>query len=97
MPISSLQGRSDGLPIYLWQDAYRVAQVAQRHDVPVIAINGVLGDGYQAVYEHGIAAAFSILQRNVSLDTALKNGPLNLEYTSENVARILNLSYNSNN
>ena len=74
-----------------------VAQVAQLHSVPVIAINGVLGDGYQAVYEHGIAAAFSILQRNVSLDTALKNGPLNLEYTSENVARILNLSYNSNN
>ena len=57
----------------------------------------MLGDGYQAVYEHGIAAAFSMLQRNVSLDTALKNGPLNLEYTSENVARILNLSYNSNN
>lgn len=90
------EGQMDYQSIY-GKTPIGVAQVAQRHDVPVIAINGVLGDGYQAVYEHGIAAAFSILQRNVSLDTALKNGPLNLEYTSENVARILNLSYNSNN
>ena len=90
------EGQMDYQSIY-GKTPIGVAQVAQLHSVPVIAINGVLGDGYQAVYEHGIAAAFSILQRNVSLDTALKNGPLNLEYTSENVARILNLSYNSNN
>ncbi|MCU5747124.1 glycerate kinase [Staphylococcus sp. SQ8-PEA] len=69
-----------------------VAQIAQRYNIRVIALNGVLGDGYQAVYQYGIDSVFSIMQRHVDLNTALKNGAINLEYTAENVARLLKLS-----
>ncbi|WP_323176289.1 glycerate kinase, partial [Pseudomonas alvandae] len=44
---------------------FGVARIAQRHGVPVLVVAGTLGEGYEALYEHGIDAAF-----------ALANGPM---------------------
>lgn len=48
-----------------------VAQRAKVQGTPVIAISGSLGDGYQQVHEHGIDAAFSILDCCMTLEDAM--------------------------
>lgn len=68
-----------------------VAKRAKLAGVPVLAIAGSIGDGYEAVYHHGIDAVFSVVQGAVSLEEALANGAANVEKTSENIARILKL------
>jgi glycerate kinase len=55
-----------------------VIEVAQRHGVPVIALVGRLGDGYQSLYDVGLTAAFS-----------LTNGPLELEQALTQAAPLL--------
>lgn len=55
-----------------------VIEVAQRHGVPVIALVGRLGEGYQSLYEVGLTAAFS-----------LANGPMALEQACEQAADLL--------
>ncbi|PIL58164.1 glycerate kinase, partial [Acinetobacter baumannii] len=54
---------------------FGVSQIAKAHNVPVIVIAGTLGEGYQALYEHGVSAAFS-----------LANGPITLEHACEHAA-----------
>lgn len=55
-----------------------VARVAKRHDVPVVVLAGTLGAGYEALYDHGIDAAF-----------ALASGPMTLEQACANAAQLL--------
>ncbi len=55
-----------------------VARIAQKAGVPVIAIAGSLGEGYEALHAGGITAAFS-----------LAPGPVTLEYACEHAERLL--------
>lgn len=55
----------------------------------VIGIAGSLGDGAEAVYDHGIDALFSIVNGVATLEEALSNGKENVERTAENIARLL--------
>lgn len=55
-----------------------VSRVAKMKNVPVIVIAGTLGEGYQALYEHGVTAAFS-----------LTNGPITLEQACEQAAELI--------
>ena len=48
-----------------------VARVARAAGVPVVALAGSLGEGYQAVYEAGIEAAFSLTSGPQSLEQAM--------------------------
>ncbi|PHP84690.1 glycerate kinase, partial [Acinetobacter baumannii] len=57
---------------------FGVSQIAKAHNVPVIVIAGTLGEGYQALYEHGVSAAFS-----------LANGPITLEHACEHAAELI--------
>ncbi len=57
---------------------FGVSQIAKAHNVPVIVIAGTLGEGYQALYEHGVTAAFS-----------LANGPITLERACEHAAELI--------
>ncbi|MEH7107842.1 glycerate kinase family protein [Bacillus sp. JJ1764] len=68
-----------------------VAAIAKKHSVPVIAFAGKVGDGAEALYEHGITGIFGILKGVTSLDEALKFGEANLAFAVENVCRILKL------
>ncbi|MCM3733571.1 glycerate kinase [Fictibacillus nanhaiensis] len=58
-------------------------------DIPVIAIAGSIGPDYEAVFEHGIDGVFSVVNGVVTLEEALANGSVNVEKTSENIARLL--------
>lgn len=49
---------------------FGVARVAQGAGVPVVVIAGTLGEGYQAMYEHGVSAAFSVASGPVTLEQA---------------------------
>ncbi len=53
------EGRLDGQTIY-GKTPVGVAAVAQRLAIPVIAICGCLGEGYEAVHQHHIAALFPV-------------------------------------
>ncbi|MGU3311156.1 glycerate kinase [Acinetobacter sp. M5A5_2a] len=55
-----------------------VSLVAKMKNVPVIVIAGTLGEGYQALYEHGVTAAFS-----------LTNGPITLEQACEHASELI--------
>jgi len=55
-----------------------VSQIAKACGVPVIVIAGTLGEDYQALYEYGVTAAFS-----------LANGPITLEHACEHAAELI--------
>ncbi|MBJ9705419.1 glycerate kinase [Acinetobacter calcoaceticus] len=57
---------------------FGVSRVAKMKNVPVIVIAGTLGEGYQALYQHGVTAAFS-----------LTNGPITLEQACEQAAELI--------
>ncbi len=64
---------------------YGVAQVAGEYGKPVICISGTLGNGYQKLSDAGINAFFSIVNRPMALEEAIKRGEELLETTAENV------------
>lgn len=47
-----------------------VARYARRHGAPVIALAGSLGEGYEALYDAGISAAFSVVSGPMTLAQA---------------------------
>lgn len=69
-----------------------VAAVARRAGVPVLAIAGSLGDGYQALYATGIDAAFSLVPGPVSLERAMATAAAELEARSCDLARLWRLA-----
>lgn len=69
-----------------------VARVARRQGVPVIALVGALGPGYEAVYDHGISAVFSVVNRPCLLEEALVDARPNIRGTARNIAALLALA-----
>ncbi|MDR6607424.1 glycerate kinase [Pseudomonas synxantha] len=67
---------------------FGVARVARQHGVPVIVIAGTLGDGYQALYEHGIDAAFALASGPMTLEQACAEAPRLLRERASDVARV---------
>ena len=57
---------------------FGVSRVAKMKNIPVIVIAGTLGEGYQALYQHGVTAAFS-----------LTNGPITLEQACEHASELI--------
>ena len=68
---------------------YGVAQVAKKYDVPVISLAGYIGKGIDHLYDKGFTAIFGILAKAENIDQALKDGPQNVERTTENVVRLI--------
>ena len=64
-----------------------VAEVAAEAGVPVVAIAGSLGDGYDVVHEKGIAACFAIFDRPMSLEEAFARAEELLARTACEVVR----------
>lgn len=69
-----------------------VARVAKRYGLPVIGIAGSLAQDHQVVYQHGIDAAFSVIDRIVTLEQALADAAHNLQVTARNVAAVWRLA-----
>ncbi|WBL71643.1 glycerate kinase [Serratia liquefaciens] len=85
------EGRLDSQSIH-GKTPIGVARVAKRYGLPVIGIAGSLSKDYQVVHQHGIDAAFSVLDRVVSLEEALSEAADNLEVTARNVAAVWRLA-----
>lgn len=85
------EGRLDSQSIH-GKTPIGVARVAKRHGLPVIGIAGSLAPDYQVVHLHGIDAAFSVLDRIVTLEEALAGAAHNLEVTARNVAAVCRLA-----
>ena len=69
-----------------------VAEIARQAGVPVIALAGSLGEGYQALYGVGIDAAFSLAPGPISLQQAMLSGAAELEARSCDLARFWRLA-----
>jgi len=67
---------------------FGVARVAKQHGVPVIVIAGTLGEGYQALYEHGIDAAFAVTGGPMTLEQACAEAPRLLRERATDIARV---------
>jgi len=65
-----------------------VARHAQALGVPVIAIAGTLGEGYQELYAAGITAAFSLVPGPVSLERACLHAAHYLRARTRDVTRL---------
>ena len=82
------EGKIDGQTIF-GKTPIGVAKIAKRHQIPTIALVGTIGNGYEAVFDEGIDAVFSILSGPCSLPEALANAASNLSACAENIARLI--------
>jgi glycerate kinase len=71
---------------------FGVARIARQHGVPVIVLAGTLGEGYQALYEHGIDAAFALASGPMTLEQACAEAPRLLRERASDVARVLRVA-----
>jgi len=65
-----------------------VSRVAKEYRVPVIALCGSIEDGYSAVHEHGIEAAFPIVNKPMSLEDAMARTGELLAQAAEEAMRL---------
>lgn len=82
------EGQIDGQTIH-GKTPVGVAKLAKQYDCKVIALAGSLGENYQAVYQHGIDAVFSVVPGVTDLADALKNAAINIENTAFNIAKVI--------
>lgn len=80
------EGRLDGQSLH-GKTPVGVARIAKAAGVPVVALAGSLGEGYQRLYEVGIDAAFSLAPGPLSLDLAMRTAAQELEARSRDLAR----------
>lgn len=81
------EGRMDAQTL-LGKTPMGVAKIAKQEGVPVIAIAGSLGDGYQALYDAGIHAAFSLASGPCTLADACRNASALLEDRAQDIMRV---------
>lgn len=81
------EGRMDAQTLQ-GKTPWGVMQIAKAHRVPVIALVGSLGEGYQALYEAGLTAAFSLANGPIELDRALTQAPALLQARSTDIMRL---------
>lgn len=81
------EGRMDAQTLQ-GKTPWGVMQIAKSHQVPVIALAGSLGDGYQALYEAGLTAAFSLANGPMDLALAFKQAANLLQARSTDVMRL---------
>ncbi|WP_022960867.1 glycerate kinase [Halopseudomonas pelagia] len=85
------EGRLDGQSLH-GKTPVGVARIAQAAGVPVIALAGSLGEGYQRLYEAGIDAAFSLTPGPMELNEAMEHAALQLQARAGDIARLWRLA-----
>lgn len=85
------EGRLDGQSLH-GKTPVGVARIAQAAGVPVIALAGSLGEGYQRLYEAGIDAAFSLAPGPVTLEQAMRDAHVQLQSRAADIARLWRLA-----
>lgn len=49
-----------------------IVKFGAKNNIPVIAIVGAISNGYESLYDHGLYGVFSIVDRPIALDQAIK-------------------------
>jgi glycerate kinase len=62
-----------------------IASLAKKHSVPVLVFTGSIGQGISEIYNQGVTAIFSIVNKPMSLETAIKNATQLLHTSVTNV------------
>lgn len=81
------EGRMDSQTLQ-GKTPWGVMRIAKAHNVPVIALVGSLGEGYQALYDAGLTAAFSLANGPIELKLALREAAQLLKARSTDVMRL---------
>ena len=81
------EGRLDGQSAY-GKTPVGVSQAAKETGIPVIALCGSVGEGYEAVYEKGIDAAFPIVTGAMPLEQAFERADDMLAQAAEQALRL---------
>jgi glycerate kinase len=87
------EGQMDGSTVFD-KAPVAVARRARRRGIPVVAVCGSLGDGYEEVHAHGISAVFSAVRRPMTLSEALAETPRAVAAATEEACRALALRGN---
>jgi len=72
-----------------------VAELAWRYGLPVLALAGSLGAGYQAVYKLGVSAVAALPSGPMSLDYAMQHAAPLLSDTTERSLKIFQMGTNT--
>jgi glycerate kinase len=80
------EGRIDAQTAF-GKTPFGVAQIAGNANIPVVAIAGGLGIGYQELYTKGFHGIFSLINGPMSLDEAITRSEELLENIAESVVR----------
>ena len=70
-----------------------IAGRAAKYGIPVIAIVGSVGEGAEVLYDHGIDAMVSIVNKPMSLEESLARGVELIEKAAANIIRILEINH----
>jgi glycerate kinase len=57
----------------------------------VIAVCGLLEEGYKEIYNYGVDTIFSITNGPISLNESMKNASVLIEDTAERIIRFINI------
>lgn len=68
---------------------YGVAKEAEKIGLPVIAICGEIGEGYDELYNHGFTSIFSIVNKPMTLEDSIKDSKKLINDISERVIRLI--------
>ena len=82
------EGQVDGSTVYN-KAPVGVARSAAEEGIPTVCFAGSLGEGYEAVYEAGIAAVVPLVPRPMALEEAMAQGPALLAAAVERALRLL--------
>jgi len=82
------EGRLDGQSVH-GKTTVGVARAARRHGVPVVALAGALGEGWQRTLDAGITACFAIADRPMDLPEAMQRTADLLTDAAGQLARLL--------
>ena len=69
--------------------AYRVGKVGKEFGKTVLCVCGTLSPGYEKLYQEGINAFFSIINKPMSLEEAIQKGEVHLIEQTENLFRLI--------
>ncbi|MBC63786.1 MAG: glycerate kinase [Chloroflexi bacterium] len=69
-----------------------VSRIAKKYNKPVICIAGSLGAGFKEVHSHGIDAVFSLLNRPMSLQSAMNDTARLVEIATEQACRSISIN-----
>ena len=83
------EGRVDAQSVF-GKAVHGIAQYAKKHNIPLIVLAGSTGEGYEAVYEKGVTAVFTLPDKPMEIDECMANTPDLLRKLCDNIFAVVN-------